>query len=60
MRPMITPYSGTNTELSISRKGSSVCIGSTSASAMHSAASSRPQRFTLQRGSRLCVETEPE
>ena len=59
-RPRITPNSGTNSELSSSRNGSRLCMGSTSASPVHSAATSRPHARTPKRGSRLWADTAPE
>ena len=59
-RPRITSYSGTNTELSISRKGSRLCIGSTIASPVQSTASAMPQARVPHFGTRLCPATEPE
>ncbi|MNJ74861.1 hypothetical protein D3C77_718610 [compost metagenome] len=59
-RPSITPNSGTKQELSNSRNGSRLCMGSTMASAVHRAAISRPQRRMLQRGCRLWADMAPE
>ena len=56
----MTPNKGTNTELSSSKNGSRLCMGSTSARAVHNAVMARPQRRTLQRGSRLWADTAPE
>ena len=56
----MVPNSGTKTELSISRKGSSWCMGSTSAKAIETTASSVPQARRLRPPCRLWAETEPE
>jgi dolichol-phosphate mannosyltransferase len=52
--------SGVNTELSSSRNGSRLCMGSTRARPVHRAATASPQRRMLQRGSRLWADTAPE
>ena len=41
-RPRITPKSGTNTELSISKKGSRLCIGSSMASRVQASTINTP------------------
>ena len=58
-RPKITPYKGTNTELSISKKGSMLCIGSTMARPQHTAAMRKPHWRTDHLGNTVWAETEP-
>ena len=59
-RPRITPKRGTNTELSSSKKGSMLCIGSTQASAVQTTPISTPHWRTDQAGRRLLADTAPE
>jgi hypothetical protein len=59
-RRRIVPYSGTTSDDSISRNGSRPCIGSTSASPVHSTAIVTPRRRTLPAGARLWPATAPE
>ena len=42
------------------KNGSRLCMGSTSASAVQSTATTRPQRRTVMRGHRLWADTAPE
>jgi hypothetical protein len=58
--PKMTPYRGTNTELSISKNGSKSCMGSTIAKPVQRTAMPNPQAFKLTLDQMLWLLTEAE